>query len=103
MQNQSSPYEFDEFFASNMEETLSPFLKPQSKKLSMNLSLKSSLFALFLLLMSFIFHFSNESLSFFCLVGVYFLAGTPALIDSLYDLKEFDVNIDVLMTLAALL
>ena len=53
--------------------------------------------------MSFIFHFSNESLSFFCLVGVYFLAGTPALIDSLYDLKEFDVNIDVLMTLAALL
>ncbi len=103
MQNDSPPYEFDEFFASNMEETLSPFLKPKAKKLSLNLNLKSSLFALFLLFLSFILHFSNENLSYFCLVGVYFLAGTPALIDSLYDLKEFDINIDVLMTLAALL
>jgi heavy metal translocating P-type ATPase len=103
MQDFKSPYEFDEFFASDMEETLSPFLTKNSKKIAENLSLKSSLFALFLLIMSYVFHFIHEPVSFFCLTGVYFIAGTPALIDSLYDLKEFDVNIDVLMTLAALL
>lgn len=103
MSEKDAPYEFDEFFASNMEETLSPFLKESSKKISENLTLKSSLLALFFLILSYIFHFANDPISSFFLVGVYFLAGTPALIDSLYDLKEFDVNIDVLMTLAALL
>lgn len=103
MEKTSSPYEFDEFFASNMEETLSPFLTRKSKKFAENLTLKSSLLALFLLFLAYVFHFTFDPLSSFCLVGVYFLVGTPALIDSLYDLKEFDVNIDVLMTLAAFL
>lgn len=97
------PYEFDEFFASNMEETLSPFLKVSSKKIARNMSMKSALLAAFLLLIAFVLSFIQQDLSSFFLVGVYFLVGTPALVDSLYDLKEFDVNIDVLMTLAALL
>jgi heavy metal translocating P-type ATPase len=103
MESVKTPYEFDEFFASKMEDTLSPFLKPSSRKFSHNLSLKSSLLAAFLLILSFAFYFYNLNISHFFLVGVYFLAGTPALIDSILDLKEFDVNIDVLMTLAALL
>ena len=37
------------------------------------------------------------------MVWVYFLAGVPSLIDSLEDLSNLEVNIDVLMTLAAFL
>ena len=96
-------YAFDEFFASDQEETLSPFLKTASKKIARNLKLKTSLFSLFLLIAAFIFSFFNSDISYFFLTGVYFLSGTPALIDSLYDIKEFDINIDVLMTLAAIL
>ena len=35
------------------------------------------------------------------LLTVYFLVGIPALIESLEDLISFEINIDVLMTLAA--
>jgi Cd2+/Zn2+-exporting ATPase len=34
---------------------------------------------------------------------VYLFVGTPALINALKDLSRWDINIDVLMTLAALL
>ncbi len=37
------------------------------------------------------------------LLTVYFLVGTPALINALHDLRNLEINIDVLMTLAALL
>ena len=40
-------------------------------------------------------------ISHFTLVLVYFLAGIPALIESIEDLANLDINIDILMTLAA--
>jgi len=99
----TAPYSFDEFFASNREETVSPFLTPDSRKWGKNLSLRSALFAGFLLVCSFVFSFYSSPASLFFLTAVYFLAGTPALINSLHDLSNFEINIDVLMTLAAFL
>jgi Zn2+/Cd2+-exporting ATPase len=97
------PTIFDEFFGLGQEESASPFLIPSSRQWAANLSLKASIFAAGLLLIAFIFSFSSPllSLSNFLLVSVYFFAGIPALIESVEDLVNFDVNIDVLMTLAA--
>jgi len=97
------PYSFDEFFASNREETISPFLTPDSRKWGKHLPLRSSIFAGFLLAASFAVSFFSVPASFFLLTAVYFLVGTPALINSIHDLSNFEINIDVLMTLAALL
>lgn len=99
----SAPYSFDEFFASNREETLSPFLTPTSRSWGKNLSLRTALFAGFLLALSFISSFYSEPASLVLLVGVYFFVGTTALINSIHDLLKFEINIDVLMTLAAFL
>jgi Zn2+/Cd2+-exporting ATPase len=99
----TAPYSFDEFFASNREETVSPFLTSDSRKWGKNLSLRSALFAGLLLALSFAFSFHSTPISLFFLTAVYFLAGTPALINSLHDLFNFEINIDVLMTLAAFL
>ncbi len=99
----TTPYSFDEFFASNREETISPFLTPDSRKWGKNLSLKGALFAGFLLACSYLISFYSSSTSLFFLAGVYFLVGTPALINSFHDVLKFEINIDVLMTLAALL
>src|ERR1700674_1346944 len=99
----TTPYSFDEFFASNKEETVSPFLTPDSRKWGKYLSLRSALFAGLLLAWAFFFSFYSSSASLFFLTGVYFLAGTPALLNSLHDLSNFEINIDVLMTLAAFL
>ncbi len=99
----TSPYSFDEFFASDKEEAISPFLTVESRKWGKNLALKSSLFAGFLLALSFIFSFYSAPASLLFLIGVYFLVGTPALINSIHDLLNFEINIDVLMTLAAFL
>ncbi len=97
------PYSFDEFFASNKEETVSPFLTPDSRRWGKNLSLRSALFAGFLLACAFVCSFYSSPASLALLTAVYFLVGTPALIDSLHDLSNFEINIDVLMTLAAFL
>jgi heavy metal translocating P-type ATPase len=99
----TAPYSFDEFFASNREEAVSPFLTPDSRRWGKNLSLRSALFAGFLLACSFFFSFYSPPASLFLLTAVYFLAGTPALINSIHDLSNFEINIDVLMTLAAFL
>lgn len=99
----TAPYSFDEFFASNREETVSPFLTPDSRRWGKNLSLRSALFAGLLLACSFVFSFYSSPASLVFLTAVYFLAGTPALINSLHDLSNFEINIDVLMTLAAFL
>lgn len=99
----TTPYSFDEFFASNKEETVSPFLTPDSRKWGKYLSLRSAMFAGFLLACAFVFSFHSTPVSFALLTAVYFLAGTPALINSLHDLSNFEINIDVLMTLAAFL
>lgn len=99
----TTPHSFDEFFASNKEETISPFLTPDSRKWGKNLPLRSSLLAAALLALAFALSFTSPIGSTLSLSMVYLLVGTPALINSLKDLSRWDVNIDVLMTLAALL
>lgn len=99
----TTPYSFDEFFASNQEETISPFLTPDSRKWGKNLSLRSSVIAAILLVIAYALSFASEEGSSLVLSAVYLLVGTPSLINSLKDLSRWDINIDVLMTLAALL
>ena len=99
----SRPYLFDEFFSSGLEESVSPFLTPETKKFSYNLPLKSALLSAFFLSLSFGFSFTHKPLSNFFLTFVFFFAGAPSLIGALKDLKNLEVNIDVLMTLAAFL
>ncbi len=99
----SSPYLFDEFFASGREESISPFLTPRSRRWGKNLSLKIAGISALLLALAFTYSFFNPPFASLLLVGVYFLVGTPALIGTLEDLKNLEINIDVLMTLAALL
>lgn len=96
---------FDEFFESGMEESISPFLTPSSRKWGINLPLKCSISAAFLLLFSFILSFipSQKSFSHLLLLLTYFFAGIPALISATEDLFSFEINIDVLMTVAAFL
>ncbi len=98
-----TPYLFDEFFSSGKEESISPFLTPSSRKWGKNLSLKSALSSSSFLLLAFLFSYFNPPLSHLFLLLVYFLSGIPALIHSLDDLKNLEINIDVLMTLAAFL
>lgn len=97
------PYIFDEFFASGKEESISPFLTPSSRRWGKNLALKSAALAALLLAFSFGSSFLYPPVSPVLLALVYFLVGTPALIGTIEDLKNFEINIDVLMTLAALL
>lgn len=101
--SQLTPISFDEFFEMGHDESSSPFLTPNSRRWAINLTLKSALVAAVLLFISFLlsWHPSLTHISNLLLVFVYFLAGTPALIESIEDLADFEVNIDVLMTLAA--
>lgn len=103
MQNRRSPYIFDEFFASGKEESISPFLTPHTRKWGKDLPLKSALLAAFFLCLAFALSFLSKPVSLLCLSSVYFLVGTPALLNALEDLRNVEINIDVLMTLAALL
>ncbi|MBX7066151.1 MAG: cadmium-translocating P-type ATPase [Parachlamydiales bacterium] len=98
-----TPYLFDEFFSSGQEESISPFLTPSSRKWGKNLHLRSALCSSLLLAIAFAFSFTSPPLSHLLLILVYFLSGIPALIASLNDLKNLEINIDVLMTLAAFL
>lgn len=98
-----APYVFDEFFASGKEESISPFLTLDSKKWAKNLSLKASFLSVFFLVLAFSFQFVSIPLSNFFLLLVYAISGTPALIGAIEDIQDLDINIDVLMTLAALL
>jgi len=97
------PYVFDEFFASGFEERVSPFLTEKSREWGKNISLRSALSSAIFLFLAFVLSFFNTPLSFLCLSIVYFLAGTPALINTIKDFKSLEINIDVLMTLAAFL
>lgn len=98
-----TPYLFDEFFSSGLEESISPFLTPSSRRWGKNLHLKSALIAATLLAISFALSFVSPPFSHLLLLCVYFLVGIPALIASINDLKNLEINIDVLMTLAAFL
>jgi len=99
----SKPYLFDEFFASGREESISPFLTPASRRWAHNLPLKSASVAAVFLAISFGLSFVHSPLSYLFLSCVYFFSGVPALIATFNDLKNFEINIDVLMTLAAFL
>lgn len=93
----------DEFFASGYEETENPFITESSRKWGKYVALTGAISAACLLFLAYITGFFSENLSLALLVIVYFLAGTPALIDSIEDLADLNINIEVLMTLAALL
>lgn len=97
------PIFFQEFFQMGLRDVDSPFLTPKSRIWGTDLHLKTAIFAAFLLASAFaLSYFPNtSSLAYFLLMGVYFFAGIPSLIESIEDLLDFQVNIDVLMTLAA--
>ena len=97
------PFVFDEFFGSGFEEGASPFLKPSSRKWGKDLPLKASILAAVLLAIAFGLNFvpGQGSLINLLLLFVYFFAGVPSLIDSIGDLLDLNINIDILMTLAA--
>ncbi len=96
-----TPYRFDEFFSSGMEESVSPFITQKSRPFGKNLSLKGAGAAALLLAAAFGFSFTLLPLSNLCLAFVYFLVGVPALLEAASDLKNLEINIDVLMTVAA--
>ena len=94
---------FTEFFELGKQESGSPFLLPDSRTWSINLTLRTTFLAALLLIISFILSFYPSALSYshLILIFVYFLAGVPALIESIEDLIDGEINIDILMTLAA--
>lgn len=99
----TTPYLFDEFFASGFDESISPFLTRKSKRWGRHLPLKSAGISSLFLLLAFGFSFVSAPLSTLFLSFVFFFSGIPALIESIDDLKGLQINIDVLMTLAAFL
>lgn len=98
-----TPLLFDEFFEMGLQESVSPFLTPQTREWGADLTLKASILAAFLLLVSFglSWYPSFYPISQLLLISVYCLAGIPSLIESVEDLLNFEINIDILMTLAA--
>lgn len=93
---------FEDYFEGK-EESSSPFITPNTRHLGKQVFLKASLLSFVLLAISFFLSFNPayEPLSRGLLIVVYFLAGIPALIETIEDLSNLIVNIDVLMTLAA--
>src|SRR5437868_2628866 len=98
-----NPFVFRTFFEMGQEESASPFLDEKAKRLARNFSLKASIFAAFLLLLSFLASYTMYApFSQILLIGVYLIVGSSSLIDSIEDIAfKKDINIDVLMTLAA--
>ncbi len=94
---------FQRFFELGQEESSSPFLDEQAKRISRNLMLKSSMASACLLAFSGLLRlFVVEPWWPLPLAIVYLLVGTPALIAAARDVIErYDVNIDVLTTVAA--
>lgn len=97
------PYLFDEFFASGRDESISPFLTPGSRAWGKNLPLKTAILSALCLSLAFATSFFAPQVTPLFLLFVYFLSGTPALLGAMHDICTFNINIDVLMTLAALL
>ncbi len=93
---------FNDFFSSGMQESSSPILSSNAINITKNLSLKVALISLGCYLLALIlnwFHYTN--ISYILLLITFFLSGTPALIQSLEDISNRIINIDILMTLAA--
>lgn len=96
-----TPYDFDEFFLTGLEPTVSPFLTDSSRKWCKNLGLKNTIFSAILLLFALLLYNLNHYLSFLLLSIIYFLVGIPALLSAWQNFKKLDVNINFLMTVAA--
>ncbi|MDP1879498.1 MAG: heavy metal translocating P-type ATPase, partial [Parachlamydiaceae bacterium] len=94
---------FEDYFGLGKEEWSSPFLTGKARKWGSHLSLKISLLSSLFFLISYALSFFTflMPISNLFLFFVYFFTGIPFLIASLEDLFNFDVNIDMLMTLAA--
>lgn len=100
---EKKPQLFDEFFELGKQDNVSPFLTASSRLWGANLTLKAAFLAASFLCIAFVLSFFPQTvpLSHLLLIFVYFLAGIPALIESIEDLASFEINIDILMTLAA--
>ncbi len=87
------------------DEASSPFLTLNARSWSKHLSLKVAFLSACLLATAFICSFfeSYQHVSFILQIFVFFLSGTPALIEAVEDILDLEINIDVLMTLAAFL
>lgn len=94
---------FQRFFEMGREESASPFLDSQAKRISRHMALKSSsASAVFLLVAWVLRFFFSDPVWIIPLCFVYLLSGTPSLIAAVEDLLlRRDVNIDVLTTAAA--
>lgn len=95
---------FREFFALGKDESSSPFLSGSARKLSRNLPMKVSVAAALLLVTGYLCfaYLGQVELGYVFLAATFLLVGVPSLINSLEDvIEQKDVNIDVLMTLAA--
>jgi len=88
-----------------IEPSKSLFLTPHSRLWAKNLNFKVSFLSALLLLAAFILSFFPllTSISHLLLLFVFFLVGTPALIAAIEDLLDWEINIDILMTLGAFL
>lgn len=96
----NDPFVFRQFFELGLEESASPFLNKRARILSRHLSLKVAIFSAILLFLAYFIQI--RELSEILLIAVYVMVGCPSLIDSIEDVVfERDVNIDVLMTIAA--
>ncbi|SPN73980.1 Probable cadmium-transporting ATPase,zinc/cadmium/mercury/lead-transporting ATPase,Uncharacterized protein conserved in bacteria,heavy metal translocating P-type ATPase,E1-E2 ATPase [Chlamydia serpentis] len=90
------------FFESGMTEDTSPLLSAENRRLSHNLTLKSAYLSLGTYLIALCSYWLNAvNLCNLFIVFTFFLAGTPALIKSLDNIRQKIVNIDILMTSAA--
>ncbi len=99
------PELFTEFFESGMHESVSPFLTKGSRRWGRRLGLRLSFLAAFLLALAYLFSYlpGQKELANLSLLLSFFIVGAPALITSLEDLFNFEINIDILMTLGAFL
>lgn len=100
-----TPYLFNEFLESGLEDQSSPFLTQESRLWAKNVPLKSSIASAIFLCIAFVlsFFFHKDLEASFFLILVYFFAGIPSLIGAIEDIGDLTINIDVLMTLAAFL
>lgn len=98
-----APYIFDEFFAVGMEESVSPFLTPSSKKWGRSLPLKSSILAALFLIAALITVKFNTTLAYLFLTATYFLVAPLAIQSTLKDLMNLEININVLTAISAFL
>lgn len=98
-------YSFRDFLESGGEESASPFLYPSSRKIAVWTGMPLALLSACFLASSWLLANYDQTLtlSSILLALVYFFSGTRALHRSIEDLLELEINIDVLMTLAAYL